>query len=244
MIKLNLLPSYVLEAKRIRNVIVIFVVLLLLEGGIVFQAYLDLTAQEAWFPKDQKYFEERTAMIQKEKATTKALQDKVNVYDPYIKFFTRGEVITYNNTIATSIEEAAKAVGGSKAWFSTMTIKGKDVTVNGRIKGLMNFLNYYFAMKTKGFKITPAAKTAASPDRPTLNQEVPLAMTGSITTSLPDPPKAPGDAGAAYTSLFQAAGAAPAAGAGGAAPAAGGAGAPAGAPAGAAAGGPAGAPGR
>ena len=221
MIKLNLLPSYVLEVKRIQMVIVIFLVLLALEGGVVFKAYIDLQAQEAWFQKDKAYFEQRTAMIQKEKATTKALQDQTGVYDPYIKFFTRGDVIAYNEAIAATIEEAATTVGGSKAWYSDMTITGSDVKVNGRIKGLMNFLNYYFQMKKKNFAIVPAAKTATSPDKPTLDQEVPLVTSGKISKSVPEPPKSP-ETPSEYTAVFKAAGAAAPADAGGGAPAGGG----------------------
>jgi len=194
-IKLNLLPSYVIEARRIRTVVILFVVLLALEGGIVYQAYSDMQKQIDWYTKDKEYFAQRTTMVKGEKEKRTKLENESKVYEPYINFFSRDAIITYNNDIATVIEEAANAVsGGPKAqpWFDDLTVKkGGEVSANGRIKGIINFLDYYWKMKEVSFTLTPQARPAPSPAQPTLNDELRVIVSGKIAKSFPTAPTMP-----------------------------------------------------
>ena len=192
MIKLNLLPQYVLEIRRIRVVVIAFLVLLALEAAVVYQAYSDLRKQEAWFQADKEYFTARTKKINDAVGVAKQYEDKSKIYDPYNAFFTRDAVFQYNEQIANAIEESARTIGGDKAWFNDMTVnKDGTVVVHGQITGLMNFLEYYFKMKDKGFSVTPAALPAPSPAEPTMGQEVTIAMAGNITSTLPEMPPVP-----------------------------------------------------
>ena len=216
MIKLNLLPQYVAEARRIWIVIITFLVLFAFVGGGTYLGYTGLVAQEGWFGKDQKYFEERTEMIKKEKQATDALKSKAGIYDPYIKFFSREEVLEHNKSIAETLDEAAKTIVGdpmaTPPWFNTMTVsKEGEVEVEGQIRGLMNFLDYYFKMKDKSFAIAPAAIPAPSPNRPTMEQLVALKVTGTLTKKFAAPPTAPGEV-LTPENLYTPAGGTPAAG--------------------------------
>ncbi len=232
MIKLNLLPSYVIEKRRIRTVIVVFLILIGVEAGVVFKAYADLQAVEKWFKDDAPYFTKRADMINAEKTKATTWETQAKVYEPYISFFTRGAVIDYTNGIATSLAEAGKLVGGGKAWFDKLTITGNAVEYEGHIKGLMEFVNFYFKAKasTPPLTVEPLAIPAPSPSQPTMNQEVVLKVKGTVTAGLPAAPGPVGEAAETNLLYHSASGAAPEAGAA--------AGAPAGAPAAAPAGGP------
>lgn len=195
MIKLNLLPQYVIEFRRIRVLIIVFVAVLLLEGTVVYTAYTDLQKQAKWFTDDKGYFTARKSMIDGEKSKADELNTKSASYQPYIDFFTRGPVVKYNEGIVTSLQEVAKMVGGGPAWFDDLTLADTNVTMNGKIKGLMNFVNFYFKMSDTGMKVTPAAHPAPSADastvKNTMAQVVPLVVVGTIKTALPKPPAPP-----------------------------------------------------
>lgn len=218
MIKLNLLPSYVIEARRIRTVIVVFIVLLGIEGGLIFKAYTDMQAQEAWFKADKEYYVKRKQTIDASVAAATAWKGNSGAYATYNSFFTRDAVIEYNNKIALCLEEAAELVGGGKAWFTSLNISKDELTVTGKINGLMNFVNYYFRMSDAGLLVVPAAQPAASPNKPTLGQQVPLSISGKLKkNAVPEPPGLP-DTPELPSDLYKQAGSTPAPGA---APAAG-----------------------
>lgn len=194
MIKLNLLPQYVIEVRRIRVVIVLFLVLLVLEAAIIFKAYTDLNLQVAWYTSDMKYFTDRTAMIQQEKSARDALVEEAKIYRPYIDFFTRNAIIKYNDEIAASLAEAANAIGGGKTWFDSLTVaKTGEVAATGHIKGMINFLDYYFVLKAKMFTLIPQAQPARSPAQKdwTIYNELPVQVTGKITKIFPAAPGVP-----------------------------------------------------
>lgn len=194
MIKLNLLPQYVIEVRRIRVVIIVFLVLLGLEGAIVYQAYADLQLQETWFTKDKDYFAQRADMIKAEKKTRDDLANQAKIYRPYIEFFTRNAIIEYNDKIAFSIEKAANTIGGGLPWFDVLTVtKAGDVTARGQIKGMINFLDYYWKMKDVSFTLVPQARPAPSPAQPTLQDELPIIISGKISDTFPEKPGVPGE---------------------------------------------------
>jgi len=195
-IKLNLLPQYVIEARRIRVVVILFLVLLGLEGGIIYKAYIDLQAQETWFTNDKNYFTDRTKMIQGKKQERDLWKGKKDIYRPYIDFFTRNAIIQYNEGIAAAIEEAANTVGSGQTWFDSLSVtKDGQATATGHIVGMLNFLDYYFKMKPKGFTLVPQARPAPSyaRDKWTLNDELPILVSGKITRTFPAKPTIPGE---------------------------------------------------
>ena len=202
MIKLNLLPQYIIELRRIRVIAVLFVVLLVIECAVVFKAYVDLQAQTRWF-KYTQYFTDRQATIAKAKAAADDLDGKSQKYDPYIKFFTRGAVVDYNKQIVDALQEAGSKVGGDKnAWFSDFQISSKgNITYNGNITGLMNFLEFYFRMEDNGLQITPKAKPATQAGMSVMNQPIPLTVTGALKNALPSPPTPP-EAAKSWLNLF------------------------------------------
>jgi len=199
-IKLNLLPSYVLEVRKIRNVIVAFLILLALEGGVIYKAYIDLQAQEKWFTEDKPYFTKRIAEIKAVKSERDKIKGQVGVYRPYIEFFGRDAIIKYNDAIAASLLQAANDITSNqqdKPWFDALTVK-KDGTVEakGKINGMISFLDYYFAMKEKSYTLVPKAQPAASWNRSqwTLSATLDVEVTGKVAKPIPDKPKLPGEA--------------------------------------------------
>lgn len=230
MIKLNLLPSYVLEARKIRNVIIAFFVLLALEGGIIYKAYTDLKLQETWFTTDKNYFTQRTQAIKTAKQARDAIKGQSAIYRPYIEFFGRKAIIEYNNAIAETLLQAANDITSGqkdKPWFDELVV-GKDgaVTAKGKIKGMISFLDYYFAMKDKNYTLAPQARPAASWNRSewTLYDTLDVQLSGKVAKAFPTKPALPGDKPAAPGDLYIPFTAGAAAPAGTAAPAAGGTG--------------------
>ena len=219
MIKLNLLPQYIIEFRRIRTVILVFVITLAIEGGVVFKVYSDLQAQEVWFTKDKAYYDTRTTMINGEKSKADAIAGKAGKYASYIEYFTRKPAVDNANGIAKVLEEAAQKLGKTSAsWFDEITIDKGTVSANGNINGLMNFVNFYFKMKKASFTVTPAAQPAPTPAdaKVTMAQTVPLTISGTVS-AMPTAPAPPEATPSIPADLYKPAGAAPAAVAPGAA---------------------------
>jgi len=210
-IKLNLLPQYVIEFRRIKLLVIFFVIILALEGGVVGKAYLDLKLQAKWFTDDKPYFEGRKAEITKETAEASTWQGNSTKYIPYLEFFQRGGVEEYNLKIVKVLSEAATQVsGGHNAWFTEMIINGSNVEYRGQIKGLMNFLEFYFHMEDLKLTVKPGGTPAASPAPKdnTLNVTIPLEVTGALPAALPSKPSPP-ETAKTYTDLYNPYGEAP-----------------------------------
>ncbi len=208
MIKLNLLPQYVIEFRRIKVLVVCFVVILALEGGVVIKAYLDLKQQAAWFTGDKEYFDNRKDMISKVVTEASTWKDNSTKYDTYNTFFPRAGVNAYNSAIVLTMQEAASGIGGARqAYFTDMVIHdGTKVDYRGKIKGLMNFLEFYFHMEDQSFTVTPGAnpaRPAASPAARdcTLNDSIDLIVSGSVKDGLPTAPKLDGTS--SWEALYQ-----------------------------------------
>ncbi|MHB9024483.1 MAG: hypothetical protein ACYC7E_09945, partial [Armatimonadota bacterium] len=189
MIKLNLLPPYVLEKRRIIMWIWIFLVLIGAESGILFKVYLDYKAQEDWFRSDKSYYEQRKSTIDKAKSDADAISTKVSPYTGYNDFFTRGQTVQYVQELAKAMAEPTTVLSSSPdLWYDNLTIDGKGVSTTGTIRGLMNFVNYYFKLKDAGYTVEPRAKPFPAP---MTTQKVPLVVTGMNKTELPKPPAPP-----------------------------------------------------
>ena len=204
MIKLNLLPPYVPERPKIRTVIVTFIILLALQGGVVFKFYLDLQAIEKWFPTDSQYYDARKAVIDAEGAKAVEIAGKADAYTTVVGFFNRTAAQEYTTKLATTLTEATAKIGVTQGvWYKDMTIDSTGALKlnNGDIKGLMNFVEYYFKMKDAGFTIQPAAQPYPAP----LDQHIALNITGTVS-ALSAAPIAPGTF-SGWADLYKAAGA-------------------------------------
>ncbi|MHB0938856.1 MAG: hypothetical protein ACYDCO_21975 [Armatimonadota bacterium] len=208
MIKLNLLPSYVLEVRKIRNVIITFLILLALEGGIIYKAYTDLQLQETWFTNDKAYFTKRIEEIKAAKSARDAIKGQAGIYRPYIDFFGRKAIIEYNNAIAATLLDAANAITTGqkeKPWFDELVVnKDGAVTAKGKIKGMISFLDYYFKMKESGYTLAPKAQPAASWNRSqwTLYDTLDVEVSGKVSKAFPAKPTPPGEKPIAPKDLY------------------------------------------
>ena len=198
MIKLNLLPTYVNEVRRIGIVIIIFLIFVVLELLVIFKAYIDLQAQEAWFTHDKDYYTNRAADIAKEKSAADDLKGKVNSWDSYTTFFSRKDTVDHAEAIAKSLAEVGQVLGSSgrsEVWYDNYTLKDTAVTAEGHINGLMNFVDFYFNSKDSGLTVEPGAKPTPSPSpadvKMTAEQPIKLKITASIKTAVPKAPQPP-----------------------------------------------------
>lgn len=248
MIKLNLLPGYVHEKGRIRLSIVVFLIVVGIEVGLIFWAKMGYEAQAKWFDSDKPYFTDRVAMITKEIDGTKTLNAPSLKYDALIAFFRGEKIIEYNKAVVETMAEVPSKLRGANAWFDTLNIKGKTVTMDGHVKGITNFVDFYFKMKGNGFTITPTGKTPmpwpANPRTQVMDVKISTELTAGIPAETEKAPEGTQPWGALYKAHSDAppaaeGGAAPE---GGAPPADGAAPAPGGPPAGAPPAPPAGAP--
>lgn len=214
MIKINLLPPWIHEPKRI---IILTVICLVIGGtgaGVLNAAKNDLLGPVDAYYKDIAAYGKQQKLCEEQATIANTWQTDSTQYDAYVKFFSGAGVKAYNNSIADVLEEVATKIGTYPgAYYQSVTISDKSVTLSGKIKGLMNFANYYFKMKAAGMKLTPNAKPYAT----SLDQEIALATSGSITKSVATAPTPPtGTPASVYTDLYKAAGGGGAGGAGGA----------------------------
>ncbi len=212
MIKINLLPPWIHEPKRIIILTIISLVIGGMGAGVLNAAKNDLLGPVDAYYKEIAAFGKQEALCKEQATIASTWQGDATKYDEYVKFFSGAGVKAYNNSIADVLEEVATKIGTYPgAYYQSVTIADKSVTLNGKIKGLMNFANYYFKMKAAGMKLTPNAKPYAT----SLDQEIALATSGSITkTVLPAPTPPTGTPAAVYTDLYKAAGGGAAGGAG------------------------------
>ncbi|HEX2951953.1 MAG TPA: hypothetical protein VHV83_20655 [Armatimonadota bacterium] len=235
MIKINLLPPYVYEARRIKITIVVFVALFLLLGGGVLGYQSGLKQQESWYGSDKTRCDNYKKTLDDYSAQADTLQTKSVAYDPFNQVFADlGPIKAYNTQLANVFIEAAQKIGGSGSWYTKLEIQS-DGTMNaeGKINGSMRFLSYYFRLKDEGFTLQPAVEPFPAKK---MSQQVSLKVSGKVS-ALPTPPALPtGASPNPWKDLYKdASSAAAAGGAPGGAPGA----APAGAPGMAAPGAPA-----
>lgn len=207
MIKINLLPSYVHEARRIKMTIAIFVALFIIEGGIVFGWQSGLQKQADWYVQDQQRCEAGKVALDKYAADATALQAEVGTYDEWINTFADLQPFKdYNEKLAQSMIEVGAKLGGKRAWFTQITIQPDGaVQATGKIKGSMNFLSYYFSLKDEGFDLAPAVQpydpsSKISPEKQ-MAQEIAVDAQGKVTP-LPPVPTLP-NGSSPYNGIYQ-----------------------------------------
>ncbi len=191
MIKLNLLPGYVHEKGRIRLSIIIFVIVVALEVGVILWAKQGYDAQAQWFTKDKAYYTKRTEMINQRIEDSKKLSGPSTQYATLITFFSRKPVVEYAGALGGVMKAVPAKLGSTDAWFDSMTINKKDVTLNGKIKGIMNFVDFYFKTKDAGFTVKPGDPGPLPfPENPR-TQEIPITLTCALDVEIPETVKAP-----------------------------------------------------
>jgi hypothetical protein len=110
-----------------------------------------------------------------------------------IDFFTGKSVQPHNAQLRKVLALAPskfRTPGEGNIWFSEMSFAGKTVTAKGHIKGLSNYVNYFFAMRDKNVTVTTSAPkvmpTATAPQRPpTYAQEFDVEVSTDIGEELP-----------------------------------------------------------
>jgi len=148
-IKLNLLPSHIFEAKRIIITIIVSVVLIAMEWGFIFAMKSGVNAQVAWFDKDTSRINAYKGDLDKYVTEETTFKSTPDVYVKWIDTFGQLQPFKeYASKIAVTLAQAAQKIGGGGAWFTDMKVEqdGK-LSANGSIKGSMQFLNYYFRIR-------------------------------------------------------------------------------------------------
>jgi len=210
-IKINLLPPWINEPRRILVLSIISLIIGGMGAGFMIVVKNDLTGHIDPYYKDVAAFEAQTQLCKKQVEVAAGLKGDQGKYDEYVDFFTGAKLKAYNGSIADVLEEVATKVGTFPgAYYEKVTIKGdKSVQLDGKIKGLMNFVRYYFQMKAAGMTLAANAMPYSTP----LEQEITLKTTGSLTkTVLPAPTPPSGNPAVDYKELYKAGGAAPAPG--------------------------------
>ncbi len=219
MIKLNLLPGYVHEKGRIRLSIIVFLIVVGIEVGLIFWAKMGYEAQAKWFDVDKQYYTERTKMINTEIEGTKSLNGPSTKYATLIEFFRGAKIVEYNKALVETMSEVPGKLRGANAWFDKMTITGKKVTLPGHVKGITNFVDFYFKMKGAGFTVTPTGKTPMPWPANPRTQVMDVELSTELAAGIPaETEKAP-EGTVPWKDLYKAHSDKPAEGAEGAAPA-------------------------
>lgn len=216
MIKLNLLPAHVHEGGRIRLSIIIFLIVVGLEVGVILWAKQGYASQEKWFTTDKDYYTQRTTMIKGKIDESKKLADPSKKYADLNDFFRRKTVVDYTQQLAAVMAEVPGKFGGTTAWFDSMVIEKNNVTLTGKVKGIMNFVDFYFKMKGRGVTVKPGDPGPKPWPANPRTQEIPLTLSATLSKEIPAAPKVP-DGVDPWTKLYMKHGEAPAEGAEGAA---------------------------
>ena len=207
MIKLNLLPSHIFEMRRIIITVVVFAVLFALEWGFLFKFKADVLAQSAWYTTDTTRVKGYQTDLDKYASDETAFKGYPDVYKKWLETFDQLQPYkVYTGKIAVTMAEAAKKLAGGGVWFKTITIANDGgVTAAGKIKGSMQFLNYYFRIRDlKGTLTTLAPAVKVDPKSDTAVIDVNVTWPGAAT-AFPTPPTLP-DSTNPHDSIFKPAG--------------------------------------
>lgn len=188
MIKVNLLPSYIAEFRRMKILAVVFAVLFIIEGGLAMGWSNGRKAQTEWMNTDKARLDAMAGQYKSYQGDADKLKSNSEAYSSYIKFFYGlGPMKDYNaEMVDKTFTEAAQKIGGDGTAYHDFTVKATgDLEATGRMKGSLQFLNYYFRMKDQSFTLDPAVQVGP------LTQTVKLHVVGKVSP-LPTPPSVPG----------------------------------------------------
>jgi hypothetical protein len=195
-VRINLLPSYVFEPARIRTIVIIFVILLAIEGGVVILGKQSAERITAWYTQDAVQFATGPGTwkqkVDDQVTAAKGWTEKADKYTKYIQFFSNAPdnaAVKYANDVADVFVNASTTVGANAGvWYKSLTISGTQITLEGNIKGLLNFTHYYFKMKGKKFTVSPDKVDLQETITKKLGQDIPLTIVGTIEKQIPPAP--------------------------------------------------------
>ncbi len=185
MIKVNLLPKYYGEGKRILITIIVCVVILMIEAVPVLKVPADYKVWTDWFAPEKGFYGTYVSDAQAEIDITDKWKNEAGTYKKFISSMSRDATQKYNNGIVESLKDVSDRVGGGGAYFDDMTIEGSNVKMTGKIKGLMNFVNYYFKLSKNDLKLEPMAEPyPESMDK----QIIAVDVSGTLKKAMPTQP--------------------------------------------------------
>jgi hypothetical protein len=200
-IKLNLLPPYINERRRMLMAIVVFVVLLLPLAFVIFELQSGWQQQEAWYNTEAQNYTTYTSSVSTYQKGADDVKSAAGQYKDWITTF--GDLApsrAYCQKTAQSLIEAGNLVSGGGSWMDQMEVfSDGTVKTKGKIKGTMQFLAYYFRLKDKGCTLDPAVQPAPMQK---MTDTVPLVVSGKVT-ALPSAITLPGSGKNNWSDLYQ-----------------------------------------
>lgn len=185
MIKVNLLPKYYGEGRRITITIIVCVVILLIEAVPVLKVPADYKLWTDWFAGEKSFYPTYQKKAEDEIAVTEKWKGDAGTYTTLLEAFSRNKTQEYNNDVVKVLIDVASRVGGRGAWFDEMTVQDDKVVMKGQIKGLMNFVNYYLRLSKDGLSLEPTAELIPNAmDR----QIIAVNLSGTLKKSMPTQP--------------------------------------------------------
>ncbi len=185
MIKLNLLPKYYGEGKRILITVIVCVVILLIEAVPVLKMPADYKLWTDWFAGEKSFYPTYQKKAEDEIAVTEKWKSEAETYKKFLAAFSRNATQEYNNKVVKSLVDVAYRVGGGGAYFDDMTLHDSNMQMTGNIKGLMNFVNYYFKLSKNDLKLEPMAEPFPYPMD---SQIIPVKVSGALKEAMPTQP--------------------------------------------------------
>lgn len=140
MIKLNLLPSYILERRKVSLLLKLFAFVIVAElGGLFFMAHtLGRQINEEKALLDEAQAEQE--LVKKTEAEIETVKGETAPEAAWVKFF--GEAQVFNAKYATVLEQIARYIY-SKSVLQSMSINGSSVSISGTIVGTKPFAQFY-----------------------------------------------------------------------------------------------------
>ena len=208
MIKVNLLPSYVIEFRNIKKIAIIALIVVVVGLIGVWKYDTDLKDQQAWYQEDKIRCDERVKVVQEYAKGAEELATKAGAYSPWINGFTLQVYQDYVESIAATMSSVGGAIAGRGLWYKTLKVGTTgSFSAEGTIKGAMQFLNYYFRMKDSGFTLEPVVEPYNASRGVTARNyqyefHIPLRVNGQVGNSMLPTPTLP-ETGSNWPSLHQ-----------------------------------------
>ena len=210
MIKVNLLPSYVIEFRNIKKILIVTLIVAVVGLVTVWKYGTDVLLQEQWYVSDLSRLSEYTQRIESYRDDSQSLATDAGKFTEWINAFTLTKYQDYTKSIADVFRSVGGAIAGRDLWYNELTIKdSSEFIADGSIRGSRRFLDYYFRMRDDGFTLTAAAIPFPATEQGTNSQIqqhrfqalVPLHVTGAVAPSMLPVPQLP-SGGTNYNSLF------------------------------------------
>lgn len=193
-IKLNLLPAYINEPRKMIVATIVFVLVLGALAGLLFGVTKGMDEQVAWFKLDSSRCTNFNTAVTNYQAEADKLKQYAAKYTPYLDYFADRKVAKARcEEIVTGLSAAANAIVPPKfpGYFEALTVDPASGTVHGvgKIKGAMNLLNYYFYVRDEQMTVAPQPLPK---DATMINLDVTGTVANAKIAEPPSPPAATG----------------------------------------------------